>query len=124
MLAFVVRCGPGNFTCFSDGMCIDKSKRCDYKPDCKDSSDENEDYCNSPLECNQDEFRCKVYGKCVPKTKIGDGIRDCLDGEDEKELKSHTLTIAILCSFFVFAVASGVTYFSFRIQRLKVMKTF
>jgi len=120
----VRRCGAGNFTCFSDGKCIDKSRRCDSKPDCTDSSDEDSDSCNNPLECNQNEFRCKTYGNCIPKSRISDGVHDCLEGEDEEDLKDHRLMIAILCSFFVFAVAAGVTYFSSRIQRLKVINTF
>jgi len=89
-----------------------------------DSSDENLEYCTSPLECTLDEFRCRIYGKCIPKSKIGDGNRDCLDGEDEDELKNRNLMIAILSAFFVFAVAAGVVYFSFRIQRLKARTTF
>ncbi|XP_069940830.1 uncharacterized protein [Cherax quadricarinatus] len=32
-------CGENDFTC-SDGSCINKTKRCDYKVDCQDSTDE------------------------------------------------------------------------------------
>jgi len=110
-----------NFTCVSDGECLEMSKLCDGIPDCSDYSDENAHYCENPKQCLKDEFRCKFYGKCIPKTKQGDGVRDCFDGEDEEDSKRKIiLWVSVTCTILVVLITCGSVYFYVRIQRLKV----
>jgi len=37
---FITVCGPSEFTCISDGSCIDRIRVCDRIPNCPDRSDE------------------------------------------------------------------------------------
>jgi len=98
---FVLRCGSGNFTCYSDGKCIPLSKLCDFKSDCTDKSDEQVSYCKNPDMCDdKTEFRCQIYGKCILKSSLNDGKPDCPDGEDERDNSDMSLSNFILTSVY------------------------
>nr|AHB12420.1 vitellogenin receptor [Palaemon carinicauda] len=73
-----VPCTSGEWKCSGDGMCIDKSLRCDRIPHCPDMSDE--------LGCEDCDklrfYRCR-NGECIPKFFQCDGTIDCSDKSDE-----------------------------------------
>ncbi|XP_015042344.2 basement membrane-specific heparan sulfate proteoglycan core protein isoform X29 [Drosophila pseudoobscura] len=71
-------CQPNEYRCRS-GHCIDAGKRCDYRVDCPDGDDENEE-----CRCASNQFRCH-NGDCVPYSSTCDGIPQCRDGSDELE---------------------------------------
>ena len=55
------------------------TKKCDFIPDCQDSSDEFN--CG----CKPYEFSCSSGNQCVDSRKKCDRKNDCLDGSDELE---------------------------------------
>ncbi|XP_065210736.1 vitellogenin receptor Yl-like isoform X2 [Planococcus citri] len=80
-------CGPGKFTCSSDSVCLDITRRCNTIYDCADHSDE--------LNCVGDEtnikdcslykgkFLCTDKLKCLDYNYTCDGICHCFDCSDE-----------------------------------------
>ncbi|SPP89187.1 blast:Basement membrane-specific heparan sulfate proteoglycan core protein [Drosophila guanche] len=71
-------CQPNEYRCRS-GHCIDAGKRCDYRVDCPDGDDENEE-----CRCASNQFRCH-NGDCIPYSSTCDGVPQCRDGSDELE---------------------------------------
>ena len=70
------------FTC-RDGISLSYTLVCDFRPDCKDGSDES--FCLHPP-C--DEITCDS-GQCVSYTKVCDMISDCFDDSDEKKCTNY-----------------------------------
>uniref|UniRef100_A0A8C5NZB2 Transmembrane protease serine 6 n=1 Tax=Jaculus jaculus TaxID=51337 RepID=A0A8C5NZB2_JACJA len=69
------------FQCQEDSTCISLSKVCDRKPDCLNSSDEEQ--CRGGVPCGTFTFQCED-GSCVKKPNPQcDGQPDCRDGSDE-----------------------------------------
>ncbi|XP_034139577.1 basement membrane-specific heparan sulfate proteoglycan core protein isoform X23 [Drosophila guanche] len=73
-------CQPNEYRCRS-GHCIDAGKRCDYRVDCPDGDDENEE-CRT--ECKDHEFLCFDRQFCINATQHCDGYYDCKDFSDEQ----------------------------------------
>ncbi|XP_034667265.1 basement membrane-specific heparan sulfate proteoglycan core protein isoform X12 [Drosophila subobscura] len=73
-------CQPNEYRCRS-GHCIDAGKRCDYRVDCPDGDDENEE-CRT--ECKEHEFLCFDRQFCINATQHCDGYYDCKDFSDEQ----------------------------------------
>ncbi|XP_005110515.1 low-density lipoprotein receptor-related protein 6 isoform X2 [Aplysia californica] len=72
-------CASDQFKCTSGGVqCIPLVWKCDYSPECEDSSDEE-----NCLECRGDQFKCSDE-KCVDAAHRCDGQDDCGDGSDER----------------------------------------
>ncbi|XP_032884034.1 atrial natriuretic peptide-converting enzyme isoform X2 [Amblyraja radiata] len=78
----VEECSPSHFKCNSGG-CLLISKRCDGKPDCADSSDEEQCGCSE-----RDLWECPSDKTCIKHTMICDGFQDCADRADEKNCSS------------------------------------
>ncbi|SPP89186.1 blast:Basement membrane-specific heparan sulfate proteoglycan core protein [Drosophila guanche] len=85
-------CQPNEYRCRS-GHCIDAGKRCDYRVDCPDGDDENEEcpYSSSSSSspssgtsnCLENiEFACHNRD-CIPIESVCDGTVDCGHHEDE-----------------------------------------
>lgn len=64
-------------------MCIPRSKFCDGKSDCLDSSDENAQCRKLISDCLPPFFKCD-YGACIRGNARCDGTFDCADGSDER----------------------------------------
>uniref|UniRef100_A0A146LA52 Very low-density lipoprotein receptor n=2 Tax=Lygus hesperus TaxID=30085 RepID=A0A146LA52_LYGHE len=78
-----VSCGPGEFTCKDNGLCIPRSQVCDREPDCGDRSDEDPGMCHSrDTECQPGQFKC-TDKECIPAHWVCDGTSDCRNGLDE-----------------------------------------
>ena len=95
------KCSSNQFTCVSNGLCIDILWRCDRHPDCLDKSDEV-----GCLNCTDgrcginhcvDDFQCENKEKCLEKSLVCDSKPHCSDGSDEKNClmtKSSTFSTA------------------------------
>ncbi|XP_046437149.1 basement membrane-specific heparan sulfate proteoglycan core protein-like isoform X37 [Daphnia pulex] len=71
------------WTCPSDGTCIDNRRRCDGRLDCRDSSDEID--CQPNRSCDPNyEWTCRD-GSCIDVRRRCDGQLDCRDRSDEFE---------------------------------------
>ena len=88
------KCNNGQFRCWNDSRCIDKSWQCDNYADCADGSDEF--YCynstitanatntfNITVACTDDQFRCWNDSRCIYRSWQCDSYADCADGSDE-----------------------------------------
>ncbi|BFG00372.1 basement membrane-specific heparan sulfate proteoglycan core protein [Drosophila madeirensis] len=73
-------CQPNEYRCRS-GHCIDAGKRCDYRVDCPDGDDENEE---CPAACSGMEYQCRDGTRCISVSQQCDGHADCSDGDDEE----------------------------------------
>ncbi|XP_034139576.1 basement membrane-specific heparan sulfate proteoglycan core protein isoform X22 [Drosophila guanche] len=76
-------CQPNEYRCRS-GHCIDAGKRCDYRVDCPDGDDENEECPTTRLtaaDCSSDQFFCD--DSCLNHSIRCNGVTDCSDGRDE-----------------------------------------
>ncbi|XP_015042339.2 basement membrane-specific heparan sulfate proteoglycan core protein isoform X28 [Drosophila pseudoobscura] len=76
-------CQPNEYRCRS-GHCIDAGKRCDYRVDCPDGDDENEECPTTRLtaaDCSSDQFFCD--DSCFNHSIRCNGVSDCSDGRDE-----------------------------------------
>ncbi|XP_041450431.1 basement membrane-specific heparan sulfate proteoglycan core protein isoform X4 [Drosophila obscura] len=73
-------CQPNEYRCRS-GHCIDAGKRCDYREDCPDGDDENEE---CPAACSGMEYQCRDGTRCISVSQQCDGHADCSDGDDEE----------------------------------------
>ncbi|XP_026845949.1 basement membrane-specific heparan sulfate proteoglycan core protein [Drosophila persimilis] len=73
-------CQPNEYRCRS-GHCIDAGKRCDYRVDCPDGDDENEE---CPAACSGMEYQCRDGTRCISVSQQCDGQPDCSDGDDEE----------------------------------------
>ncbi|XP_034667249.1 basement membrane-specific heparan sulfate proteoglycan core protein isoform X10 [Drosophila subobscura] len=76
-------CQPNEYRCRS-GHCIDAGKRCDYRVDCPDGDDENEECPTTRLtaaDCSSDQFFCD--DSCLNHSIRCNGVSDCSDGRDE-----------------------------------------
>ena len=87
-------CSSHQFTCVSNGFCIDLSWRCDNHPDCPDKSDEEgcgnctKGRCGRRKEAScEGAFECK-QGGCVDRRLLCDSKVDCADGSDEETCAS------------------------------------
>ncbi|SPP89185.1 blast:Basement membrane-specific heparan sulfate proteoglycan core protein [Drosophila guanche] len=87
-------CQPNEYRCRS-GHCIDAGKRCDYRVDCPDGDDENEE-CPRRLKCPSTEWACN--GKCVNRRIRCNGKRDCSDGLDERGCPDVRSTVPVSMS--------------------------
>ncbi|XP_065647599.1 low-density lipoprotein receptor-related protein 6 isoform X3 [Hydra vulgaris] len=68
------------FFCKSDSLCINSSKKCDYKEDCANGEDE---LCSYPYQpCNTGFIACGNKG-CIDVSNRCDGRVNCPHGEDE-----------------------------------------
>ncbi|EDW26021.1 GL14453, partial [Drosophila persimilis] len=74
------KCQPNEYRCRS-GHCIDAGKRCDYRVDCPDGDDENEE---CPAACSGMEYQCRDGTRCISVSQQCDGQPDCSDGDDEE----------------------------------------
>jgi len=90
----------------SDGSCIAKTKLCDFKHDCSDSSDEIPEHCTNSNLCNADQYQCKAYGVSIHKSKLQDGYSDCFDGEDEanRTVLMFSILFTILACLFIVGI--------------------
>ncbi|CAG0878905.1 unnamed protein product [Cyprideis torosa] len=77
-------CSEGKFTC-RNGRCISRLWSCDTDNDCKDGSDEDEQYCAFHT-CSPTEFRC-INSRCIFDSWRCDHEDDCGDGSDEENCK-------------------------------------
>jgi len=83
-----LQCLENEFTCYDQSKCLSLKYVCDGTPNCKDSSDENSQFCDSDRKCKDDYVQCGTTAQCVHKTNICDGVNDCLNGYDEMSCKS------------------------------------
>ena len=65
--------------CGDDTQCVNKWKLCDGKVDCKDGSDESDEFC-APFVCPAAKTKCGDGKQCVVKKRVCDGKSDCNDG--------------------------------------------
>ncbi|XP_015042334.2 basement membrane-specific heparan sulfate proteoglycan core protein isoform X26 [Drosophila pseudoobscura] len=82
-------CQPNEYRCRS-GHCIDAGKRCDYRVDCPDGDDENEEC--PRVACPWHTMACN--GTCVNRRIRCDGKRDCSDGRDERDCPTDVRSAA------------------------------
>ncbi|KAF7988304.1 hypothetical protein HCN44_011050 [Aphidius gifuensis] len=80
---FAYKCKEHEFTCKSEGQCVDSSRVCDGIIQCRDASDEDIETC-SLRQCADGFFRCK-YGACIPEKLKCNSERNCHDWSDEDE---------------------------------------
>lgn len=77
------RCGSGE--------CISEEKRCNYKKDCADNSDEKE--CGNDKktfkQCKSNEFACSDGTDCIDRKQRCDKNFDCGDHSDERDCDKY-----------------------------------
>ncbi|SPP89179.1 blast:Basement membrane-specific heparan sulfate proteoglycan core protein [Drosophila guanche] len=79
-------CQPNEYRCRS-GHCIDAGKRCDYRVDCPDGDDENEE-CHVrstvpvSMSCHPHQWQC-ANSECIYRWQYCNNQKDCRDGSDE-----------------------------------------
>lgn len=86
----ILACKQGEFQCRS-GECIPEAYRCDRRPDCADSSDEDHT-CDSTLpttQCSVGQWKCDD-GQCIAASLKCNRRADCYDRSDENYCQNFT----------------------------------
>ena len=79
-------CQDSDHRC-GNGLCVDKSKKCDGYYDCRDKSDESEGCAG--IACELQEFRCKDGNKCIAKYQKCNHRNECDDASDEENCSEY-----------------------------------
>ena len=77
-------CREDEFPCLS-GRCVPATWRCDGRPDCGPSAEDEVSCLPREAECPPGHFLCATEARCIPGTQLCDGRADCGRGEDEAE---------------------------------------
>ena len=77
-------CREDEFPCLS-GRCVPASWRCDGRPDCGPSAEDEVSCLPREAECPPGQFLCATEARCIPGAQLCDGRADCGRGEDEAE---------------------------------------
>lgn len=83
----MIQCDDTQFTCTRSNACVEKSKVCDGKVDCRLGEDEEKCIGHS-LTCFSNQFRCED-GTCIALKNKCDKIYDCPDKSDEENCKDY-----------------------------------
>jgi len=84
------------YPCRNTRECLDKSRFCDRRDDCRDGSDEDDVTCACPGMINCEicqpyhTFKCKDGKQCIRMSDTFNGRKDCNDGSDEEGFDKDT----------------------------------
>ncbi len=82
-------CMENEWPCVDGDGCVKKQLICNGEIDCKDKSDEYEDFCIK-WNCSHNYIKCKDDKRCFSVGETCDGKADCLDGTDENGCQTYS----------------------------------